>query len=279
VFSLEGGARTEAINQHFVVDVSSSDTFKNEVLNAYYAGLSVKIIEGTNAYIRWSQSFRMPTTDEYYTWDGSYNAGLKPQKSEDVEFGVKYGREKISGEVSFFLMNVYDEIYYHKYNDTFTDPVNKNENYPIATVRRGLEAEIKTQPFDFMEVSCNYTLTEAKLDTGTGIYAGKYIPLVPMHKGNIKLSLALPLGINFAADCLMVSDRWLGSDYTQTGAMLSGYTIVDLNAWKQFDNLRLFGAITNVGDTRYAETAYSISTGAYYPSPVRNFKIGAEMSL
>jgi len=265
---LEGGARAERYDQHFVIG-TASDTFRNEVLNAYNLGLSVKIFSGTNAYVRWSKAFRLPKTDEYYTY-GTYNPLLKPQKNEDIECGIKYAGKKIETTLSLFSMQSQDEIYYN--NITFL-----NENYPNLTLRMGGELQAKIYICDFASVSCGYTLTDAKFEAGDGAYAGKYIPLVPRHKGNAKLDLVLPLNINFAADCIMVSDRWYSSDYTQDDAKLAGYTTVDLNVSKQFENLRLFGAITNIGDTKYAETAYK--GGYYYPSPPRNFSVGAQIKL
>ena len=205
---------------------------------------------------------------------GAYNPLLKPQKSEDVECGVKYTSKKTSANLSLFLTRVYDEIYYHYYG--LFDPRNKNENYPDPTIRMGGELQFKAQLFSFASISCGYTLTDAKFDTGTGIYTGKEIPLVPKHKGDIKLCFDLPLDINLGVDCIMVSDRWFGSDYTQTGKKLSEYTVVDLNFSRRFDGLRLFGAITNIGDVKYAETAWY---GFYYPSPVRNFILGMEVNL
>jgi len=74
----------------------------------------------------------------------------------------------------------------------------------------------------------------------------------------------------------MVSDRFFGSDYNQTGNKLPGYTVVDIKARREFGDLTIFGAVTNIGDTKYAETAY---IGTYYPSPPRNFSLGLDVNL
>ncbi|OIN97212.1 hypothetical protein AUJ66_04070 [Candidatus Desantisbacteria bacterium CG1_02_38_46] len=284
---LELGGRIEGVNQHFVVEKTSSDTFIPEVLDALSAGLSLKILEGTNAYARWAKSFRLPTTDEYYT--GMKYLSLKPQKSQDVELGVKYTGKKIGANFSLFLMRTQDELY-------FDNGAYENKNYPDPTVRMGGELQVKARLAKFASVSLGYTLTDARFDTGgTGVYAGKEIPLVPRHKGDIKLLLNLPLDINLGANCTLVSDRWFGNEYQQTSEKrrLHGYTVVDLKVSRQFENIRLFGAIDNIGDIKYAESGftwdeYDYTTWpftflghryGYYPSPVRNFSVGMEVNM
>jgi len=280
--SFECGGRIEGHNQYFLHELYNAETSMLEILDALYAGVNVEIVRGTNAYLRWSKSFRLPTTDEYfYTYfdwvdmkmKGGY-ISLKPQKSQDVELGIKYAGEKTEASLSLFLINTQDEIYYHMYG--IGDPRNRNENYPDLTKRMGGELQIQAQLFEFVSISFGYTIMDARFDTGTGIYAGKYIPLVPMHKGDMKLYLDLPLEIDLGIDCAMVSDRWFGGDYDQAGNKLSGYTVVGLNFSRRFGDLRLFGAVTNIGDVKYAETAYA---GTYYPSPPRNFSLGLDVNL
>jgi len=280
ILCLEAGGRIENANQHFEMEdpVTSSthETLTIEILDALYAGLSVKVAEGINVYARWAKSYRLPVTDEYCISPivargipGKF-LSLKPQKNQDIECGLKYAREKIGVNFSLFLTRTTDELY--------PNPIIwENANYPDPTLRMGGELQVSLQLFNFASISCGYTFTDARFDTGgSGVYAGKEIPLVPRHKGDIKLRVNLPLDINLGVDCTMVSDRWFGSDYTQTGNKLPGYTVVDLNFSRQFENLRLFGAVTNIGNVKYAETAFA---GTYYPSPVRNFVLGMDINL
>jgi len=273
---LEVGGRIEKFDQYFIVEITSIDTFKPEVLDALYAGLSLKILEGTNVYARWAKSFRLPKTDEYLgSTLQTTNLFLKPQKSEDIEWGVKYASEKIGATLSLFLMRIQDEIYYNKVTLL-------NENYPNPTIRMGGELQIKANIFDFVSISLGYTLTDARFETGA--YADKEVPLVPRHKGNIELALNLPFETKFAANCIIVSDRWFGTDFGQTAdkRKLSGYTVADLKLSRKFGDLNLFAAVDNIGDVRYAESgSWSSWTGkyTYYPSPVRNFILGMDVNL
>ena len=275
VMSLEAGGRVEGANHYIVGDAASFETFRYEILDALYAGFNVRLFRRAGAFVRWSKSYRMPKTDEYYAW-GVYNSLLKPQRTEDVECGVKYAGSRMNAALSLFTSNSWDEIYYHSYSPPGWDPRDKNENYPDPVVRTGCEAQVGVNIFEFASVSVAYTFTDARFGAGTGVYTGKYVPLVPTHKGDINLSLSLPLGIIASVDCAMVSDRFFGTDYDQTGARLPGYTIVDVKARREFGRFTVFGAVTNVGDTKYAETAYA---GTYYPSPPRNFSVGVDINL
>jgi len=266
VMSLEAGGRVEGANHYIVGDAASFETFRYEILDALYAGFNVRLFENAGVYIRWSKTYRLPKTDEYYSW-GVYNPLLRPQTTEDAECGVKYAGRNFNAAVSVFTGRSWDEFYYNM--ATFI-----NDNYPDPVIRTGCEAQAGLRIFEFASFSIAYTFTDARF--GVGNYTGKFVPLVPAHKGDINLGLNLPFGINAGIDCAMVSDRWFGSDYTQAGNMLPGYTVVDLKVRRQFKNCAVFGAVTNIGDTKYAETAYA---GTYYPSPPRNFSLGLDVNL
>lgn len=270
-FSIEAGGRIEKFDQHFMVESANSDETKTEILNAISIGLNWFIKEKLSSYIRCSKSFRLPKTDEYYTW-GVYNQQLKPQTSQDIELGMKYGSNRINTNFSIFSTEVKDEIYYHYYG--LFDPRNKNENYPSPTLRQGCELTAKINPLEKVSLFCGYTLADAKFKNGP--YDRKKVPLVPLHKYNLGVSFILPYEINLELNTTTVDERYFGSDYDQTGNKLSGYTVADLNIWYQIGSARIFGTINNIGDGKYAEFAYS---GVYYPSPVRNFSLGISINF
>jgi len=192
---------------------------------------------------------------------------LHPQKGFHLDVGA---RQRISdfGEISvtLFHIKIKDEIYYGEDPVTLTSI---NRNYDEKTVRKGLEADIKIYPFDFLYLWGNYSYTEAKFENRETT-----VPLVPEHKAAVGLEWRLMDAFSLSFTGSFVGSRYDGNDANNDlYDKLESYKILDVKLTYEYKWLKVFFGANNVFDELYSTTAYSET---YYPMPERNFYGGME---
>jgi iron complex outermembrane receptor protein len=198
------------------------------------------------------------------------NPDIDPQKSNNFELGIKGSirnrsseiMEKIFFDLTFFYYKVFDEIIPFIINQkTFFRNAAK-------TTRVGLETGIKTEPFEHVEMTVNYTYTNFKYDSYTTIisspigtttedYAGNYEPSVPKHILNFILNYELEMSEDFSAlflwDCDYISKMYVNDANSEQSA---GYFYGNVMAGLSFSN-EYFGTVFylgagNIFNKRYA---------------------------
>ncbi|MCM8779385.1 MAG: TonB-dependent receptor [Candidatus Omnitrophica bacterium] len=233
-------------------------------------GLNYLFKENAKFYINYNRSFRLPTTDEYYSiWSTPpVNTQLLPQISHNYELGCEYGwGEYLRGGFSLFAMKLRNELYYDPL--TFT-----NRNYD-KTEHRGLELFAEKKIGDCLILNGNYTFTEAFFKGGN--YAGKQIPLIPRHKaslsGNLKFARNWELNtiFNYCGERFLINDQ--GHNYPP----LKDFFTLDLRWERKIREGNLYFTVNNLFNKKYSEYG-AISTvyneRGFYPSPERNFLMG-----
>ena len=75
--------------------------------------LKKKLDRGLSLYASYAESFRIPNIDERVASSSPNTTfDLKPQESEGYDIGVRYFRDKLNLDVSYYLIDTTNEIQY-----------------------------------------------------------------------------------------------------------------------------------------------------------------------
>ena len=277
---LNGGVRGEWAYYRFDQQAQiAGKSEKKPFEYAYDAGLTYKYNDRSSVYATYSRSFRFPVTDEWYQsmytdwWTGriagGLNTDLKPQVGMTYEIGIKENSSKYVGiKADYYLMEVKNELYY----DSVT---HKNSVYH-HTVHHGLELETDFYLLDSIHAFANYTFEKAFFVGDT--FAGNEIPLVPKHKFSTGLEYTFMDCLNFRYVANFVGQRWFINDLQNNMPKLKAYMTQDVKLTYYKYGVELYGVINNIFDEVYSEYGvldYALTSPGYYPSPRRNFQVGA----
>jgi iron complex outermembrane recepter protein len=236
-------------------------------------------------FFSYAKGFRFPSTDEFVAFDATlfrafFNPFLKPQTTEEFDFGWRWNPTKrAGGSITFFRAINHDEIYFNPYQaNTFFGWIGRNDNYG-RTKREGLEGNISLLLTKALRADLSYSYLEAKFDGG--IYDGNDIPLVPRNKFTSKLTyIRDDWTFNLAA--LYTGSRYPVSDLRNGQAKLSGHTTFDASVTYQYRRLKAILAVKNLTGKKYMEYgAFSANKNdvGLYPAPERRFQLAIEYTL
>jgi iron complex outermembrane receptor protein len=272
-----GGFRYESVTYEF--DYHDNSGYYGDVdqrvmpnRKAYNAGLSYKYMENSNIYININQSFRFPSTDEFFT--GTLNTSLKPQTSRNFEIGVRQRFSDFAGvDLSVYRMKLKDEL--------FTDPtaaggLGATSNYD-KTQHQGIDISGNLRPIKPLEFFASYSYSDPTFRGG--IYAGKRLPMVPADKANFGIRF-LPfkwLTVNLVEN--YTGETYRINDVTNNQPRMKRYYTTDLGVAYNKNELTVSLDVKNIFNKYYYEYAtYGASSGnkINYPSPGTNFSLRAD---
>nr|WP_313041144.1 TonB-dependent receptor [Brevundimonas diminuta] len=215
----------------------------------------------------WGQGFRAPGLYELYSEYG--NLKLQPEESESWEIGVEqrlFGRAVVS--VAYFNRQADNEINYGgckevegKPNDPlcvigkYIDKQGKERDLLrfgyyrnlLKTEAQGVELIGRVDVTDRLNVSANYTWTDAK--NASGDNDGKRLARRPEHMANFAADYAFAFGLKTG-----VAVRYVGETFNdvENKTSVDAYTLVDLRAsYPINDTLEVYGRIENAFDEEY----------------------------
>jgi iron complex outermembrane receptor protein len=197
------------------------------------------------------------------------NPDLNPQKSGNFELGIK---GNLLNQKSEFMRKVFFEVTYFNYqisDEIVPFSVGQSTFFRNAakTNRQGIEVGFKSEPFEGIEFTVNYTITNFKYDdykaiiytTGeplTEDYSGNYVPSVPRHILNMILNYEFELTENLSGllqwDNDYITDMYANDKNTvKTPVYFYGNWMAGINyQYKQFGVLAFVG-MNNIFDKRY----------------------------
>ena len=207
----------------------------------------------------YGSAFRAPSFNElYYPYYG--NARLKPERSRNLEFGVRGTPDWGWWSVNVYRNVISDLIAYDTALVDATHPYGGPNNIDRARIR-GAEATVGTRIAGW-----TVNASASWLDPRDRSHTGEDGNLLPRRaRQTARLDLDRPFGA-FSAGA-----SWFVSGYRYDDAAnlhrLGGYALTDLRlAWMVDRDWKLQLALNNVFDKRY-ETAW------YYNQPGRNFML------
>ena len=228
----------------------------------------------------------------------SMNPDLNVQKSGNFELGIKGNiinpgkkfMRKLFFEFTFFDYVIRDEIV------PFT--INQNTYFRNAakTNRLGIEAGVKSEPFEGVELTINYTITDFKYlnyptvkFTTSGIeykdYTGNYVPSVPRNILNFILNYEFEILDNISIlllwDCDYISSMWVNDENSEIASpFFYGNAMAGINYSSNKFNAVLYIGAGNIFDKRYSGFInINDYNGQYYETgEPRNFYSGLNIS-
>jgi len=267
-------------------------------------GINYKLTPSIALYTSYGIGIDIPTVSEldnnYTTTNIKYtlNPDLQPQKSQNFEFGIKGNilnkssefMRKVRFEATFFNYVVRDEIV------PFT--INQNTFFRNATRtnRLGLELGFMCEPFEGVEVTSNYTLTDFKYKDYRAViqgpsgnymeeYTGNYVPSIPRHILNLILNFELEISDDINGllqwDCDYLSKMYTNDlNNAQSSGYFYGNAMGGINFTLGRVNTIIYLGVNNIFDKRY--TGYiNINDfyGRYYETgEPRSFYSGLNIS-
>ncbi|MGX1745087.1 MULTISPECIES: TonB-dependent receptor plug domain-containing protein [unclassified Brevundimonas] len=202
----------------------------------------------------WGQGFRAPGLYELYSEYG--NLTLQPEEFDSWEIGVEqrlFDRAVVSA--TYFNRQADNEIRYNGCSTPSTDPlctVNGAGRWGYyrnvqKTEAQGVELVGRVDVTERLNVSANYTWTDAKSASGTT--DGKRLTRRPEHMANFAADYAFAFGLKTG-----VAVRYVGETFNNdtNTVKVGAYTLVDLRAsYPVNDILEVYGRIENAFDEDY----------------------------
>jgi len=238
-------------------------------------GINYKLTPYIALYTSYGIGVDIPAVSEldnnYTTSNIKYtlNPDLKPQTSQNFEFGLKGNilnkksefLRKLKFELTFFDYVVRDEII------PFT--INQNTFFRNATRtnRLGLELGLMCEPFEGIELVTNYTYTNFKYQNYSAViqgpsgnivenYDGNFVPSIPKHIFNLILNYEFEISDKLNGllqwDCDYLTKMYVNDNNSENApSYFYGNVMGGINFTFGKFNTVLYAGVNNIFDRRY----------------------------
>ena len=269
--ALSGGYRHDRVTYRF--SPSSPDT-KEYSLNLLTAGANYRLRRDSHVYLSYSRSFRYPLLDELFNFfQNMIDPELGPQTSDNFELGLRhYFTSSFYGNINFFRIDSYDEIFFNPGGGPFG--FGANENFDGTTRRTGVELAAGSN-IGILTLQGSYTYTDPRVREGQ--YQGYWVPSVPKHKFTVNGTLYVTPKLTTIVNGSYIGTRPFESDWANSFGQQDSYFLLNARLSYQWLRFRTFLDINNLLNQEYSE--YGILGGfpverGFYPSPKANFLAG-----
>jgi iron complex outermembrane receptor protein len=215
---------------------------------------------------RLSRSFRYPVLDEMFDFFGNTIAtSLQPQRSLDLDGGVRFESDSTQASVSVFRLVAKDEIFFNPIGGE--SGFGANENLDGESHRSGVEIAVSTR---VGRAQFGGTMTVMATDVNGGAYDGRNIPGVPGQRATINAQLPIARRLSLGLEGLFVGERRFEGDFAGQFADQESYVVANAKLTYRQGRIRVFVDLKNLFDQEYSE--YGVLGGfptqpAFYPSP------------
>lgn len=265
--ALNIGYRYENVKYQFEQQEDITMSEKRNI-NEHIVNASISYDQSNNLslFAKFSQSFRFPAVDEFFSvWTGM-NTNLVHQKADEYEIGIKniLLNKMLYFKCSLYRMNITNEIYYNSFTW-------KNENYE-KTRHEGLELEIKYMPLSSISLFANHTYLKSRFKNGN--FNKNQIPGVPKNKDILGITIKPTQNLTISIVGNYIGESYFIGDLDNAAKPLMPYIITDTEVELKKGNLSASFGVNNVFNEKYSEYSiiyYTGDPGNFYPSPERNF--------
>ena len=235
-------------------------------------GITQYLTDDTSAFINLARGNRAPQTTDLYRMQEQQN-GIEAdsEKMDSIEIGVRDLGDGFQYEVSAFFMKKKD--YFFRDSNSENVPNGKTRHYGIEL---GAFLPIAEQ----FDIAANFTYAVHEYDfdhPANGIIDGNDMDTAPRHLGNVRF------GWNFKANS-RAELEWIhvGRYYTneKQDPQYEGHDLLNLRVNHSVNNnVTVYGRVTNLLDTKYAERADNFFGDRYYVGEERALHVGASYSF
>ena len=243
------------------------------------ASLNYHLNDDSSVYVRYANSFRLPTAGSLYhltTKDDGNAKAVDPEVSDTFELGYKANWQSVTFDTAIYYMDVDDGIV-HAYNDAGQRYLT-NAN---RVIHKGVEAAVSWQINAQLTISTAYSQAKHEFDEHDK-FTGNEMAAAPEYIANVRVRY-MPSFLNgFTAmmEVQSIGEYWLDDANSQDNEgndrIEDGYTIANLKARYQVSKQLSFHArVLNLADEEYAqEASYRYGKTSYSPGAPRTVYIG-----
>ncbi len=302
--TLAFGARYDYNNYNFKNNLAASndDGYGNRRLKnrrdsfkhlSPKASLNYLLDQQSAVYLRYANSFRLPTAASLYHLKSgdsdSLSGGVDIERSNTYEIGYKINRQAFNAQLAIYYMDVDDAIV-RAYSDT-------GQSYQTNAgriVHQGIELSVNSQLSDELSVSVAISKSRHKFDryvVDAGRVdkqgqnkaldlSGNEMKLAPDYIFNSRL-VYTPNALSkltAIAELKSIGDYYMDN---QNSKKYAGYRIANLKFnYQVTERLKLYGRVSNIFDKYYAQQA-EIAYGRekYSPGAGRTVDAGISYSF
>jgi iron complex outermembrane receptor protein len=206
---------------------------------------------------------------------------LKPQTSQDKEFGAEWKKSGAYVRVGFFQSDLKNEIHYNALTGS-------NQNLP-PTRRRGFEVDGNFKFSKKIHLNANYVHTQARFQEGAyrsymgfdASIAGKDVPLVPKNRLSLSAGWQITDNTKLTAGLSYVGSQRYDNDQANNFQKMPSYQLVDVKLNHKLDSWTLAVGVKNLFDKSYytyGVTNVALAPSRYnvYPEDRRNVYVSAD---
>lgn len=243
------------------------------------ASLNYHLGEDSSVFLRYANSFRLPTAGSLYhltTKDDGNAKAVDPEVSDTFEIGYKANFNKVNFDFALYYMDVDDGIV-HAYN-------NLGQRYltnASRVIHKGFEAAMLWEISDELNLSTAYTQAKHEFDEHDD-FSGNEMAAAPDYITNVRLRFspkALP-GLTSMFEMQSIGEYWLDDANSQddngNDRIEDGYTIFNVKARYQVnEKLTVHARLLNATDKAYVqEGSYRYGRVSYSPGAPRTLYVG-----
>jgi len=243
------------------------------------ASLNYHVSEDSSVYLRYANSFRLPTAGSLYhltTKDSGDAKAVDPEVSDTYELGYKANWKTVTFDTAIYYMDVDDGIV-HAYNDS-------GQRYltnASRVIHKGVEASILWQINEQLNISTAYSQSKHEFDEHEQ-YSGNEMSAAPDFIANVRVRYmpAYLQGFTAMLEIQSIGEYWLDDANSQddegNDRIEDGYTIGNLKARYQVsEQLSLHARLLNISDEEYVqEASYRYGKTQFSPGAPRTAYIG-----
>jgi len=238
------------------------------------ASLNYQLGDASSIYLRYANSFRLPTAGSLYhltTKDDGNAKAVDPEVSDTYELGYKVNFEQVNFDFAVYYMDVDDGIV-RAYND-------EGQRYltnASRVIHKGFEAAMQWQINDQLNLSTAYSQAKHQFDEHE-TYSGNEMTMAPKYIANVRLRYqpSFLTGFTSMLELQSIGQYWLDDANSQddegNDRTYNGYTIVNFKTRYQLSKQLAFNArILNLTDKDYAqEASYRYGRTTFSPGAPR----------
>lgn len=245
------------------------------------ASLNYHLTDDSSVYLRYANSFRLPTAGSIYhltTKDDGDAKAVDPEVSDTYELGYKANWKSVNFDTAVYYMDVDDGIV-HAYNDN-------GQRYltnASRVIHKGFEASMLWQLNEQLNVSLAYSKSKHEFDKHEDEdLEGNEMAAAPDYIANARVRYMPSYLQGFTAmlEVQSIGEYWLDNDNSQDAQgndrTEEGYTTANLKARYQVSKqFSLNARILNITDKEYIqEGSYRYRKTTYSPGAPRTIYIG-----
>jgi iron complex outermembrane receptor protein len=247
-----------------------TDTFNNF---SPKLGIVKKLNASNSLYANLSRGFRAPQASELYQLQNKQTEGdIDSEQLDSLEIGTRGLLAGIQYDIS---------VYHMKRKNVFirdSDGLNVTDG---KTKHTGIEVSLSTGLTQTIDIAASFSYARHKYDfdnVASGIKSGNDVDTAPRQQSNIRLGWDFLANSRAELEWIHISKYYTDPSNEHK---YDGHDLVNLRVDQAITKqLKLYGRISNLTDTKYAERAdYAFGSYRFFPGERRALHVGASLSF